>query len=442
MEVIGIFLGLICLIILSFAGVGMIPTSLISALVVIVTNSMGVWDAISGSFATATVDYVGTYLTLFFFGATFGGIMSASGAAKSISLMLLDVLGRGKAILVVVLATAILTYGGVSMFVVCFTVYPIALVLFKEEDIPKQLFPAALFLGCSTFTMVSLPGTPAVQNIIPTTYFGTTAYAAPTLGIITSIFMFVLGYVFLRRCQVGLAKKGVHFVASPKDDLDAIDISQREGLPHWLIALIPVIAILVIIFLLKDVFDSLLGVNIALLVGIFLSIVLFRKSFPIKNIIPTMNQGATNCIISLLNAAAVIGFGGVVQASPGFQQIVDFVFGFQMNPLISGSLAVGVVAAACGSCSGGLTIFMDALGSTYLQMAQSAGIPAAVMHRVFCLAGAGLDSLPHSGAFITVLEVSDLNHRLAYKYFFFTNIVCTSLGCVLAIALYLLFGLV
>lgn len=442
MEVIGIILGLATLIVLSFAGVGMIPTSLISALVVILTNGMGIWDAISVDFVGATINYFGTYLTLFFLGSSFGVIMSVSGAAKAIALKLLDTLGKGKAILVVVLATAILTYGGVSMFVVCFTIYPIALVLFKEEDIPKALFPAALFLGCSTFTMVSLPGTPAVQNIIPTTYFGTTAYAAPMLGIITSVFMFFVGYLFLRRCQVSLANKGHHFVASPKDDMNAIDITKRDGLPHWFVALIPILVILVVIFALKNTFSSLLGVNIALVIGIALSLVFFRSSFPVSKIIPAFNEGANNSVMSLVNAAAVIGFGGVVKASGGFAQIIDFVFGFQMNPLISGSLAVGVVAAACGSCSGGLTIFMDSLGATYLQMAQSAGIPAAVMHRVFCLAGAGLDSLPHSGAFITVLTVSDLTHRQAYKYFFFTNIVVTSLGCILAIFLYMVFGIV
>ena len=170
--------------------------------------------------------------------------------------------------------------------------------------------------------------------------------------------------------------------------------------------------------------------------------ILYRKTFALSQIIPSFNEGATSSVISLINAAAVVGFGGVVQASPGFEKIIDFVFQFQMSPLVSGSLAVGVVAAACGSCSGGLTIFMDALGGTYLQMAQAAGIPPAVMHRVFCLAGAGLDSIPHSGAFITVLGVSELSHKQSYKYFFFTNIVCTSLGCVLAIILYTLFKIV
>lgn len=442
MEILGVVLGLVTLIILSFAGWGMIPTALAAAFVVIFTNGMGIWDALSVSFAGAMQNYVGTYMILFFLGTTFGGIMSASGAAKSISLKLLDTLGKGKSILVVVLASAILSYGGINLFVIVFTIYPIALVLFKEEDISKELFPAAMFLGCATFTMVSLPGTPAVQNIIPTTYFGTTAYAAPVLGIIVSIFMFAIGYMFLRYSQKRLQKKGVHFVPGVKDDLDAIDISKREGLPNWFVSVLPILIILVIIFALKDRFASLVGVNIALFVGILISLVLYRESFGFKKILPTVNESATNSVISLINTAVIVGFGGVVQASEGFNKIVDFALSFDMSPLISGSLAVGTVAAACGSCSGGLTIFMDALGTTYLNLATQAGISPEVLHRVFCLAGAGLDSLPHSGAFITTIIVAGLTHKESYKYFFVTNIVVTSLGCVLAIILYTAFGIV
>lgn len=440
LGIIGLALGLATLIFLSYRGWGMVITSIIASLVVILCNRMDLWEAFSVGYATTMKNYVGSYLLLFFLGTAFGGLMGESGAAKSISIKLIDVLGRNKGILVVVLASAILSYGGVNLFVIVFTIYPIALVLFKEGNVSKRLFPASLFLGCATFTMVSLPGTPAIQNLIPTKVFGTTAYAAPVNGIIVSIFMFALGYSFLVWQQKRLIAQGIGFVPGSKDDLNSIDISNRDGLPNWGLAVLPMIIVILFIFVTKDSLDTIFSVNLALTIGIILVLILFRKN--IKNPLQSINESATNSIIALLNTAVIVGFGGVVQASAGFQSVVDFALGLQMNPLVSGAVATGIVAGATGSCSGGLSIFMDALGPQYVQLCTQANIPLEIMHRVICLAGAGLDSLPHSGGFITAIIATQLTHKESYKYFFFTNIAVTSLGCVVAIALFVIFGIV
>ena len=171
MGLIGIVGGIAVLIYLAFRGVGMVPTTIAASLVVIVFNGMDLWDAMLDGYGATTANYVASYIILFYLGTLFGELLSKSGAAKAIALQVLRLPMHKKGLFVVVFAAAILSYGGVNLFVTVFSIYPIALVLFKQEDIPKRLFPAALFLGCATFTMVSLPGTPAIQNLIPAEAF-------------------------------------------------------------------------------------------------------------------------------------------------------------------------------------------------------------------------------------------------------------------------------
>lgn len=446
--VLGLVLGLATLIFLGFRGWGMVPTSIVAAFVVIITNRMDVWEAISVHYAEYMRNYAGNYLTLFFLGTLFGTLMGKSGAAKSIACKIVDLLGVKHALLVVVVISAVLSYGGVSLFVIVFTIYPIALVLFKEGNVSKRLFPAALFLGCATFTMVGLPGTPAIQNIMPTDVLGTTAYAAPFNGIIVSVVVFALGMVWLTWNDGRLKAAGIGFVPGPKDNPDAVDISDRRGLPSFGLALFPMLFVIVFIFVLSNYSEAIFGkelhtnyiVNLALAFGCALTWLLFRKK--IKDIKAGVNESATNSLIALMNTAVITGFGGVVQGSVGFDVVVDFALSLNMSPLISACLATGIVAAACGSCSGGLSVFLAALGPQYAQLCQAEGIPLDVLHRSICWAGAGLDSLPHSGGYVTAIIHTDLTPKETYPYFFVTNIVLTTFGCVLTIALFMLFGIV
>ena len=110
--------------------------------------------------------------------------------------------------LAVVLAGAIVTYGGVSLFVAFFVLAPMAHQLFRSAAIPRRLMPAAIALGTSTFTMSALPGTPAIQNAIPMPFFGTTPFAAPGLGVIAAIVMFGFGMWWLARAERSAARQG------------------------------------------------------------------------------------------------------------------------------------------------------------------------------------------------------------------------------------------
>lgn len=404
---IGVLVAISILIFIAYRGWGIIPASLISALIVVLTNNADIWKSFSVDYVNGLKFFAGTFFLIFVLGALFGQVMGESGSAKAISLKLLNWFGHHRSVLIVTIATAILTYGGVNLFIVIFTVYPLALILFKEADYPKRLIAASVALGGATFTMSALPGSPAIQNLIPTQVLGTTATAAPLMGIVCSLFMLVVGVWYLQNQVKKAASKNEHFVPGPRDNMD--ESLQDSQLPNWLIALLPMVVVIGGIISLREKFDALYGVSISLTAGVILTYALNWKR--IENPLKTLNEGCGNSIMPLINTAAIVGFGFVVQNVPAFQAFVKFALGLQFNPLVAEAFAVNIISGITGSASGGLTIFMKTMGPAFLQT----GINPEALHRIASIASGGLDSLPHSGPVITVLMVMGLTHKEAYK---------------------------
>lgn len=406
--VVGVLASIALVIYLAFKGWSIIPASLLCSLVVILTNNAEIWPSISGSYADGFKYFIGAFFLIFIFGSIFGKAMGDSGSANSISYKLLRVFGAKKALLVLVLSTAILTYGGVSVFVVVFTIYPIAAVLFKEADLPKRLIVGAIALGAGTFSMTALPGTPAIQNLIPAQVLGTPATAAPVLGIAASIIMFGLGFWYLSWQSKVAKRKGEHFIPGPNDDLNRISLVDPGRLPDWKLALLPLVSVIGLIVILKKV-DSIYAVTIALAAGTLLTNILFWKR--IENPLKTLNDGVFQSMMPLLNTAAIVGFGFVVKNVIAFKSFVDFAFSLPLPPLASAACAVNIMAGITGSASGGLTIFMKTMGPEYMEM----GLAPDVLHRICSVASGGLDSLPHSGAVITLFMVMGVTHKEGYR---------------------------
>ena len=190
MGIAGIVASLVLLIFLAYRGISVLLLAPAMALLaVLFSPEAPLLASYTQVFMTALAGFVALYFPLFLLGALFGKLMEASGAARAIADGIAAALGRERAILAIVLACAVLTYGGVSLFVVAFAVYPIAAALFREAKLPKRLLPATIALGAFTFTMTALPGTPAIQNAIPMPFFGTTPFAAPGLGVIGALVM-------------------------------------------------------------------------------------------------------------------------------------------------------------------------------------------------------------------------------------------------------------
>jgi len=393
---------------LAFKGWSIIPASLLCSLVVILTNGAGIWPSISGSYADGFKYFIGAFFLIFFFGALFGKAMGDSGSANAISYKLLNVFGAKKALLVIILATATLTYGGVSVFVVIFTIYPIAAALFKEADLPKRLIVAAVGLGAGTFSMTALPGTPAIQNLIPARVLDTPPTAAPVLGIVASVIMFALGFWYLS-WQSKVAKQNQeHFVPGPNDDMEKMSFVDPELLPDWRLSFLPLVCVIGLIVGLRSL-DPIFAVTIALAAGTLLTNILFWKR--IANPLKTLNDGISQSVMALLNTAAIVGFGFVVKGVAAFESFVNFAVSLPFPPLVSAACAVNIMAGITGSASGGLTIFMKTMGPHYMEL----GLAPDVLHRVCAVASGGLDSLPHSGAVITTLMVMGVTHKEGYR---------------------------
>ena len=181
------------------------------------------------TFMGSAARFLMQFFPIFLLGALFGKLMEDSGSVSAIASFMAERLGPRRAVLSVVLAGALVTYGGVSLFVAFFVLAPMAHALFRAAAIPKRLMPAAIALGTSTFTMSALPGTPAIQNAIPMPFFGTTPFAAPGLGTIASIIMLGFGLWWLARAEASARKKGEGYGAVA--DL-AVDAPENQIVPR------------------------------------------------------------------------------------------------------------------------------------------------------------------------------------------------------------------
>lgn len=421
---------------------------LAALLAVLLTDPSAVAPIFSGLFMDKMVGFVKNYFPVFLLGAVFGKVIELSGFSKSIVSAVIGLVARKRAIVATVLVCGLLTYGGVSLFVVVFAMYPVACEMFKQSDIPKRLIPGTLALGALTFTMDSLPGTPQIQNIIPTVHFKTTVYAAPWLGTIGGLFIFITGIAYLewRRRQAVTANEGYGTGHSNEPE----PISQENPVNPW-IAILPLVAVSALNYLFtalikahygKESYDVALpglakplsidmspviaiwAVEGALLVGIFLVFV-----FGFNRLRTKFAEGSkaaiSGALLASMNTASEYGFGAVIAALPGFVVIRDALKAIP-NPLVNEAITVTTLAGITGSASGGLSIALAAMANDFIAAAEAAGISPEVLHRVASMASGGMDTLPHNGAVITLLAVTGLTHRQSYWDVFAVTLIKTT----------------
>nr|WP_216365097.1 MULTISPECIES: GntP family permease [unclassified Roseobacter] len=410
-------------------------------------------------FMPATGGFITAYFLLFLLGAVFGRIMEDSGAARRIADGIVRALGTDQAIPAVVLSCAILTYGGVSLFVVAFAVYPLAMALFRSADLPRRLIPAAIALGAFTFTMTALPGTPAIQNAIPMPYFGTTAFAAPGLGVIAALIMAGLGLLWLTTRAGRLRAQGEGFLHLTSSEDNSAPAPIRKPLRFWP-AFLPIAAVLGLNLLFSTLILPALdtsyladprwgGTNAASVIGIWsiiaalilsilLALALFRKTLTEPS--QSLSKGAEAALLPIFNTAALVGFGAVIAGLPAFEVIRDSVSALPGGALVSMAVSASILAGVTGSASGGMSIALDTLGTQYLAQGAEAGIATPLMHRVIALSTGGLDALPHNGAVITLLSIGRLTHRESYGDIFMVAVAIPLVALISVLVLGSLFG--
>lgn len=482
MGLLGILLALGLLVWLAFRGWSVLLLAPAAALVAAAISGEPLLAHWTQTFMGSAANFLAQFFPLFLLGALFGKLMDDSGSVTAIAHFMTERMGARRAILAVVLAGALVTYGGVSLFVAFFVLAPMAQALFRAADIPRRLMPAAIALGTSTFTMTAFPGTPAIQNAIPMPFFGTTPFAAPGLGILASVIMLGFGLWWLSRCEAAARRAGegygggadivsgsvaddpiVRERATVAHEFDPAEISHGHHseaavpigvavLPLAVVVGVNLIMSLVVLPRLDFSFLSearwgatslsavagVWSVVVALATAILVLIVVNLRR--LQTLRASMDAGANASVLPAFSVASLVGFGAVVAMLPAFAAVRDWVLSIEGGPLVSLAIATNLLAALTGSASGGMTIALDALGETYMRIAAEQGIDPALMHRVAAIGSGTLDSLPHNGAVVTLLAVCGSTHRESYLDIVMVGIVGAIIALAAVIALGSTFG--
>ena len=482
MGLFGILLGLALLVGLAYRGWSILLLAPGAALIAAAFAGGPLLAYWTQTFMDSASRFVAQFFPLFLLGALFGKLMEDSGSVAAIAEFMMSRLGAARAILTVVLAGAFVTYGGVSLFVAFFVLVPMAQALFRTAGLPNRLIPATIALGTSTFTMSALPGTPAIQNAIPIPFFGTTPLAAPGLGIVASAIMLVFGLWWLGRAAAGARRRGESYGSGSSGAIEeavedeavrqrattAREFDPREvhrgypsrAAPPIVLAALPLLVVvsvnvsmtLVVLprldvsFLAEEHFGAtslsavggVWAVVTALLAAIVTVVIVNWQR--LSGLRETVDAGANASVLPILSVASLVGFGAVVAAVPAFAIVRSWVLSIEGGPLVSLAIATNLLAALTGSASGGLTIALDALGSTYMRLAAEHGIDPALMHRIAVLSAGTLDSLPQNGAVVTLLAVCGSTHRDSYFDIVMAVIVGPIIALAAVIALGSLFG--
>jgi H+/gluconate symporter-like permease len=466
MDFVIVLAALCFLMLVAYRGYSVILFAPVAALgAVLFTDPSLVAPMFTGLFMDKMVGFVKNYFPVFLLGAVFGKLIEISGFATSIVSSVIKLVGNGRAMLSIVLVCAVLTYGGVSLFVVVFAVYPFAAEMFRQSDIPKRLIPGTIALGAFSFTMDSLPGTPQIQNVIPTAFFKTNIYAAPWLGTIGAVFIFVVGMAYLEWRRRSAKNVGEGYGTNHINEPEPLDASEK--LVNPLLAILPLVLVGVTNRVFTEAIPSFYGKSVefvpavigtvkpvvqevskvaaiwavegALLIGI-LTVLLFAYRRVAARFADSTKTAIGGALLASMNTASEYGFGAIIAALPGFLVVAKALQSIP-NPLVNEAITVTSLAGITGSASGGMGIALAAMSDFFIQAANASGIPLEVLHRVASMASGGMDTLPHNGAVITLLAVTGLTHRVSYKDIFAITLLKTAAVFVI-IAVFYLTGIV
>lgn len=411
----GVVAALALMIILAFKGVKPLAFSVLVSVLVCVLSGLPIIDTLLQKYAVTTGNFVANYLLLLASGAVLGRIYQDTGAGGVIAENLSKVFGENRPFLTVMVTGAIMSFSGISGFVLIFAIYPVAIALFKKANISRHLLPAT-FTGVCWCAANTAPGCPQLLNVVPSKALGTSTIAGWQCGVPCAIAMFVIDYFYLKYAEKQYKKKGIGFEADA-DDVVEIDANAKK--PPMLLALIPI----VLVFVLYVGFGF--RAETAVLLADILALVLMFKYLDFNGWKTAFSEGAHESIDAVMGTAVIVGFGGVVSSTPFYSAVIDFIKTSNMNiyllAAVSTMLLAGMLASATGSCS----LVMQTLGDVYL----SSGANLNLVHRIVSQMACTFDSLPHCGALVAVFTICKTDHQHAYKHLLMTSALIP-LACV------------
>ena len=477
MGLVGILFSLALLMWLAYRGWSVLLLSPMAALMAALIAGEPLLANWTQTFMTGAARFVAQWFPMFLLGGIFGKLMDDSGSITLIARFLTEQLGVRRTMLSVVLASAVVTYGGVSVFVAFFVLVPMTREMFKAANIPSRLIPAAIGLGAFTFTMSALPGTPSTNNAIPMPYFGTTTFAAPGLGIIASLITLAFGMWWLGRAEAAARKAGETYIddsgpivinekvreqATASGDFDPAELDHGKrsaSNPPFILAVLPLIVVIVVNFMMALVilpridFSVLAterwGIDVGGMIGVWSVLIALGAAIltviavnyqRLATLRESLDAGANSSVLPIMTVASLVGFGAVVAATPAFTVVRDAVLQIPGGPLASLVVAMNVLAGLTGTASGGMAIALNALGSEYMRLAVEHGIDPALMHRLTTISAGTLDALPHNGTVLLLLQISKQTHAESYFDMVMTVIVGVIISLVAVFVLGSVFG--
>jgi H+/gluconate symporter-like permease len=412
-----------------FKGYHVTAIALVGVAIVAIFSGVNVMDSLTTVWVGKFADTYKAYFLIFFFSALFAKSLGDTGAAQSIAFKLADLSrmwpGHEKlmAVLCIGMMQTIFTYGGISVFVVTFTVMYIAKELFTELDVPWKLYTCGA-IGTSTFTTGMLPGSPQLTNLIPMEFFNTDAMAAPVLGIICSLVTITLALLWINYQVNKAVKTGEGFEPSGTALLQSWDSSRdvkRVDLPLWK-CLLPSIVLFIVLNVVKA------PAVVALFCGAVTSYIIFNPVQQFKNIRPALFTAVANANQALVALASAAGFGGMVASVIGFKYVIGGLQAIPGSPAFQVAVSVNIAAAFSASSSTGLRMSLDMLAKHFLET----GIPPAALHRLSSIASVCLDDLPHSSALANTYYMTKISYKDGYINNFMISIVITLFVTILA----------
>jgi len=403
----------------SYKGVPPILTAPLLAIVLLVTSGLDIAEGMSKTYMGGVSGFFGNYFMTLCTGAVFGSLMADSGAARSIGLKMARLARRFKgheklaAIWCIPALSFILSYGGISVFVAFFTVIAIAKELFQEIDVPWRLYPVSC-LGVAVMALTMAPGSPSVNNAIASQVLGTTAMAAPVLGVLACVLAIIGGQIYFMWELKRVAKRDEHFIDTGKGIMEVqfIDPDAPFEEMSLLMAVLPSLVLFVVLNVLKQ------PVYIASFISIVVGIILYWKR--LENKIQTMNKGILQSINATATVSIIVGMGSVIAATSGYQVILNALNNLPGTGYLQVVLAVNIAAGFTSSSSGGLTIALNSLGDRFVNQM---GLNPQVVHRLATISSGGLDSLPCNGTVLNELAQAKLKPSEAYFTQFILSVV-------------------
>ncbi|WP_449445188.1 GntP family permease, partial [Ureibacillus acetophenoni] len=304
------------------------------------------------------------------------------------------------ALVALFIISAILTYGGINVFVIIFALVPMAKPIFRELNISWKLVIIPIFGGTSTFTMTMLPGAPSLHNIVPSTALGTTLTAAPLIGIVTSVVAIVFILTFMKISLSRSLKKGETFVGNESDESSNANLDRK--LPSFIVSLLPIVVLLAIILIFSSVSNIII---VALITAIVLSAILFRKQIEQQK--DVLNQGANESVGSTITTGSTIAFGSIATSVPAFKGVFQLIQSIPGPPVLSLMVGTGLIGGITASAVGAIGISVANFAPYYLEL----GLDPETVHRAIAIGSGALSIVPYSGFLIIFNNLTGLTMK-------------------------------